>query len=155
MKRASGFTLIELIVVLAIIGILAAIGVLSVRPPSARLLANDYIAMVQQARFEAIKRNRPVAVVRSGQEYTTLVKNDDLINCDTAETTQIRLKRADEYRDVQISSATGTGNGIVWLPSGMARTCTNAPDVTGRATFTSGAVSVSVIITSSGRISKG
>ena len=153
LKRASGFTLIELIIVLAIIGILAAIGIGSVRPPEARLLANDYRAMVQQARFEAIKRNLPVAVVLNGQEYITLVKNDAAINCTTTNSAQLRVKRADEYRNVQISNVTGTGNGIVWLPTGLARNCSNTlPTGAGTATFSSGSSSVSVNISQAGRV---
>lgn len=125
MKSGVGFTLLELLLVLGILSILFALGIPMLRPSYAYLFASDFRAMVQQARFEAIKRNLPVAVVRNGQQYTTLVKNDAAINCTTTNSTQINIKRAAEYRDVQISDGdtTGTGNGIVWLPTGLARAC--------------------------------
>jgi prepilin-type N-terminal cleavage/methylation domain-containing protein len=150
---SRGFTLIETIVVMAVISILAGIGFTFMGAGSSpRLMANDYRAMIQQARFEAIKRNLPVAVVRTGQEYRTLVKDDAAINCNTANSTQINIKRASEYRNVQISSATGTANGIVWLPNGMARACDGSGVVTGTATFSSGSSTASVIISQGGRV---
>jgi len=58
-----GFTLIELLIVLAIVGILAVVGVTGLNPPSARVLSNDLKSMLYQSRYEAVKRNQPVAFV--------------------------------------------------------------------------------------------
>jgi prepilin-type N-terminal cleavage/methylation domain-containing protein len=154
MKASAGFTLLEMLLVLSILGILFALGIPMLRPSYAYVFASDYRAMLQQARFEAIKRNLPVAVVRDGQQYLTLVRNDAVINCTTTNSTQINIKRATEYRDVQISMSdtTGTGNGIVWLPTGLARACDNSAVVTGTAAFISRNITARVRISQGGRV---
>lgn len=153
-KARAGFTLLEMLVVIGIMGIFMGLGIGLLRPSYAYIFANDFRAMLQQARFEAIKRNLPVAVVRSGQQYTTLVKNDAVISCATANSTQINIKRAGEYRDVQISlsDTTGTGHGIVWLPTGLARACDSSGVVTGTAAFTSRNTTARVVISQGGRV---
>ena len=141
---------------MGIMGILMAVGVTVLRPSYAYVFASDFRAMLQQARFEAIKRNLPVAVVRDGQQYVTLIKNDAAINCTTTNSTQINIKRAAEYRDVQIvfgsGNTSGTGNGIVWLPTGLARDCDSSGVITGTAAFTSRNKTAKVIISQGGRV---
>lgn len=147
-RARVGFTLLEMLIALSIIGVFTGLGVFMLRPSYAYIFANDFRAMLQQARFEAIKRNLPVAVVRTGQQYTTLVKDDATINCTTTGSTPISTKRAAEYRDVQISErdTTGTGNGIVWLPTGLARACNGSGVVTGTAAFTSRSTTAKIVI---------
>lgn len=154
MKTQAGFTLLELLIALSIIGVLVGLGVFMLRPSYAYIFANDYRAMLQQARFESIKRNLPVAVVRNGQQYTTLVKDDAGVNCTATSSTPISTKRAAEYRNVQIinSDTTGTGNGIVWLPTGLARACDGSWVVTGTASFTSRNITARVRISQGGRV---
>ena len=69
----AGFTVIEMMLVVAIIGILLAVGFVQLRAPSTRLFANDLKAQLQQAKFEAVKRNAPVAVAWDGgaQSFST------------------------------------------------------------------------------------
>jgi prepilin-type N-terminal cleavage/methylation domain-containing protein len=160
-RSTRGVTLIEFLVVIAIIGVLAGIGFVRLQPPSVRLMANDYRAMLQQARFEAIKRNRPVMVVwdaGQGQFISRVKDTSEEADCNVASSTQLRVKRVDEYPNVQVSSVTGTGTGIVWLPSGMARNCdatsANPLDVSGTVTFSKvgGGTSIPVSISPSGRV---
>ena len=153
-KVQAGFTLLEMLIVIGIMGIFLALGVPMLRPSYAYVFASDFRAMLQQARFEAIKRNLPVAVVRDGQQYVTLIKNDASINCTSTNSTQINIKRAAEYRDVQISlsDTTGTGHGIVWLPTGLARACGSSGVITGTAAFTSKNKTAKVVISQGGRV---
>lgn len=68
-RSAHGFTLIELIVTIAIAGILLAVGIPSMRELiiETRLSGNvnQFIAAATFARSEAIKRGRPVTICRS------------------------------------------------------------------------------------------
>lgn len=68
-SRAAGFTIIELMVLLSVVGILAAIAVPNMRTfiQNGRLTsaANDLLRSLQLARTEAIKRQRNVVVCAS------------------------------------------------------------------------------------------
>ncbi|MBC5768247.1 GspH/FimT family pseudopilin [Ramlibacter albus] len=72
--RARGFTMIELLVVVAVLGILGAIGLPSFK--SAYLTnklagySNDFVSAAQFARSEAIKRNFPVTLCASSDGAT-------------------------------------------------------------------------------------
>lgn len=68
-----GFTLIELIIVIAIVGILVAVGVPSMREwvanQKVRGSANDLLFDLSYARSEAIKRNANVVLVPTGAAW--------------------------------------------------------------------------------------
>lgn len=158
MKAHAGFTLLELLIVIGIMGILMAVGIPMLRPPSAYLFATDLKAMIQQARFEAIKRNRPVAVVwnSSNQTYTTRFDetNTTFANPGSACTSTgpmiLNTKRASDYRNLSVATDM-SGNGIVWLPTGLARGCSSG---LGNSTTTvnDGKKPFYVIISTAGRV---
>jgi type II secretory pathway pseudopilin PulG len=72
--RPAGFTLTELILIVVIIGIMAAIGIqslLSYQPSYyLRRAANDLYSHMQKARVIAIQNNRSVQIVFNSQAYT-------------------------------------------------------------------------------------
>lgn len=155
MKIRAGFTLLELLIVIAIMGIFMALGVPMLRPPSSYLFANDVKAMIQQARFESIKRNVPVAVVwsDSAKTFTTQFHpTDSQISqaCDSTGTEKLRVKNLTEYRNLNVTSAFQT-SGLVWLPTGLGRQCTGGAMMNGT-TITDGRVAYRIVTSSAGRV---
>lgn len=152
----AGFTLLEMLIVLGIMGILFALGIPMLRPPSAYLFASDLKAMIQQARYEAIKRNTPVAIVwdSANQTYTTRLDatNTAFANTNSACTsgTVINTKQLKDYRNISISTNM-LGNGIIWLPTGLARSCSSGA---GNSTTSvgDGRQTYNVITSTSGRV---
>ncbi len=61
--HSRGVSVLEIILVVAVLGIMLAVGFPRLVTPAARMYANDVKAQLEQARYEAIKRNAPVAVV--------------------------------------------------------------------------------------------
>lgn len=71
--RKQGFSLAEVLMALAILGILLSLGFSQLKPPAARALAGSVKTVIQQARFEAIKRNRAVTVIFHSDKVETRV----------------------------------------------------------------------------------
>ncbi len=158
-KTRAGFTLLEMLVVLGILGIFFALGIPMLRPPSSYLLANDLKAMVQQARFEAIKRNTPVAVVWNSTTRTFVTRFDQTNTTfaapgsactNTTPEGLLNTKRLDDYRNISVTTNM-SGNGVVWLPTGLNRSCGGG---VGNSTTTigDGSNSYNVVISVSGRV---
>jgi len=123
-RSRSGFTAIEVIVALAIAGVLMGIGAATLRPPAARLAASASASFVQQARFEAIRSNRPVVVRVDGNAVTLhRATTATSVDCAASLPTLRTLRTLDlaEFRNVTVSDVVGFP--FVWLPSGEARTC--------------------------------
>jgi general secretion pathway protein H len=74
--RCAGFSLLELLVVLVILGIAAGVVSLSVAPREARLVAEEserLAALFRLAQDEARVRGRPVAWIADAQGYRFLI----------------------------------------------------------------------------------
>lgn len=124
----SGMTMLEVVVVLVVMGILLAFGLVQLRAPEARLFSHDLEALVQQGRYEAVKRQTPVAVVWDASLEgfrTQFVEESPSIGTVCTSGTTGMTKRLTEYSRVRLSS-NGLASGIVWLPSGLVRTCSGA-----------------------------
>ncbi|HET8986568.1 MAG TPA: GspH/FimT family pseudopilin [Trueperaceae bacterium] len=121
-SSTAGFTIIEMVLTLAVLGILMGVGAMNLRPPAVRTASNSVQSFVQQARFEAIKTNRPV-VVEIGVDGLTLTAarttGANVVNCSTAGAAYRTLDLT-TYRGVRASSA---GLPLVWLPTGLPRAC--------------------------------
>ena len=78
-RGQRGFTLVEIMVVMVIIGIVLGVAALNALPSPAQELQNEakrIALLLQLARDEAIVRNRPVAFEASPERYRCMVKNE-------------------------------------------------------------------------------
>lgn|SRR5690606_33442450 len=150
-----GFSTIELLIAIAILGTLLAMVYPMLRPPEARVMANELKAMLQQARYESIKRNQPVAFVwiPDTQVFETRF-NSAAATATTACTgdTAISTKAVSEFRDISVTVNLPT-NGIVWLPTGQGRSCSGGPMVTSDVVIRSSATQLTVEATMGGKVS--
>jgi len=125
-RRRGGFSLVELLIVLGIVGILGAIGVARIASPDARLFANDLRGVLEQARYEAVRRQTPVAFAWNGTAFVTRVQaNTSITTFDTTICTTgtvLRTKATTDYRNITVTGGLVT-SGIVWMPNGLVRTC--------------------------------
>lgn len=110
-RTQPGLTIIEMLIVLAILGILLAIAIPNLRPPAAQLAANSVQAFVQQARFEAIRLNGEVGVTFENGRFTSRAGG-----CSGSVVRALDLL---EYPQVAAS-----GGSFQWLHNGEARSCT-------------------------------
>lgn len=153
---ARGITLIEMLVVLAVVGILVAIAAASLRVSNERQAANSFQALMQQARTEAIKRNRPVVVSwdASGNVMLASVAPTMVVpGCGDVDLVEIDRIDVREYRRVTVTT-TMPGNGVVWLPNGRHVACVSQGALSSVTTFTgaSGSRAVEVSIGGSVRV---
>jgi len=146
-----GFSLIEMLIALAIIGILLAVGVSRFGSNSARAYTNDVKAIVQQARFEAVKRNVPVSVVwNSGSDEFRTVLGTASSPCTAG--TILAIASHQQYRGVVVDSSFADGDGVVWLPSGQARSCGLGPFSPTIAEISDSSRSFTLTVTLTGRV---
>lgn len=158
-RRRVGVTVLELLVVVSMLGILLAIGAIRTPVRGAQLYANDVRAILQQGRFEAIKRNEPVAVVWNPNEdaWQTLV-GDPREPCAAgtvlAEASRLRYPRVTIQPGFLPASPPLVGNGVVWIPTGQPRGCNDFAPLAQLtiATVSDGDVQREVVISGSGRV---
>lgn len=155
-KWAHGLSLLEALIVIAVLGALLAIGVPRLSTPAARMFANDIKAQIEQARFEAIKRNAPVAVVleATSQTFVTRLDPSDASVTATCSGDLILQERdTSDYKGVAIDTEASTWSGaVVWLPSGQGRACNGSPSIGGEIVVVDGSTTRRVELTVGGRV---
>lgn len=143
--------MLEILVVLSVLGVLLSIGFSAIRPPSATVYANDVRALIQQARFEAVKRNVPVAIrwdADDGSFVAGVGPADDPCALDEV----VVRAGTDEYPRVEVDPGFPDDGGLVWLPSGQARACDFGTFVETIAYVDDGRVEREITVTLTGRV---
>jgi prepilin-type N-terminal cleavage/methylation domain-containing protein len=149
-----GFSLIELLIVIAILGILLALA-FSLRAPVASVFARDVQALYQQARLEAVKRNRPVAVVwdaAAGRLEARVSTGAPTVGAACAGDVLVRGLAPNEYGRVVVTADFAHG-GAVWLPSTLMRGCAGPATSAQTLTIDDSRRSVAVRVSTTGEVS--
>jgi prepilin-type N-terminal cleavage/methylation domain-containing protein len=127
-KNQSGFSLIELIIVVALIGIVAAISVPQVLRQMPRWhmkgTVRDIASTLMVARLKAIQANQDYSVLFSSSSYRVEIDNDN--DPDVEDWNSANMSRGSFDTDVSVV-VSGTGCGgeyrIIFYPNGMRGGC--------------------------------
>ena len=142
MTVRRGVTLIEMLLVLALVAILAAGAVVAVRPGHARRSAHAYVRTVQGARLAALA-GTPVAVRWDDPDRRFLVREGG--DCAGA----VRGSLAPLPR---VAVQLRLRDGVVWLPDGTGRACSGGGVYGGRVRFADRREAWDVVVASTGRL---
>ncbi len=112
-RSQAGLTLIEVVITLAVLGVLLGIAIPNLRPPALRLATNSVQAFLQQARFDAIRLNGPVGV--------SLVEGQLVTTEGACSGTPVRTLSMADYPQVTVS-----GEAFRWSQTGQPITCAGA-----------------------------
>lgn len=153
----AGFSVLEMLVVVAILGIVGSFLTVFGGTPSVRLYTDDIQSLLQQARLEAIKRNRPVAVTWDNATQTFSTRylpspGSNTIASACAGTTVVTSRAATQYNNLTVVS-TLPGNGLVWLPNTLLSTCGGAMTGTETITISDAKQSIVISISTAGQVS--
>lgn len=147
-SRSAGLTLLEIVIVVAVVGLLAVGGVLLARPGGAVRAARGARAFLLWARLEALWSGEAVAVVPAGSPALSARTGADATSaCGGPERKRFELARYARTHVVQPLRA-----GIVWLPYGGARSCNGGGVISGRMLLADGRRRASVVVSSLGRV---
>lgn len=150
-----GFTVLELLVTIAILGIVLAIGFPQLGTPGARAFSNDLQSAVQRGRFEAVKRNNPVMVsldTNAGRVQLRASSDNTVSGACGVAATVIVEHTTEEYRATSFST-TVAGQAIVWLPNGRPVTCTGSPLIAGEVSVSDASRTIVLDVDVGGRVS--
>lgn len=149
-RHVVGFTLVEVVVVLAVVGVVVTGGVRLLRPNAALRAADAARAFLLWGRLEAMWSGRAVAVIpegATGLEARSDAASEGIGACGGTPKRSLDLARLGRARVLEPLRV-----GVVWLPTGGARSCDGGGVISGRMVVGDRARRVAVIVSSLGRV---
>src|SRR5690606_67866 len=150
-RSAIGLSLAEVLVALAVLGLLASLGVAAARPSPEGRAASALRSLLLQARAEALWSGSPAAVVElpGGAGFAALRSRLGEPGCEAGETlAAVRLR---DFPRVAVVQGLWSG-GLYWLPTGSGRDCTGGGVVSGTVVLRGPRGTASVVVSSLGRV---
>lgn len=144
-----GLSLVEVLVLLAVLGIVAAISFAAVRPSFELRAARAVRSMILQARAEAMWTGSPVAVIELPDGRGFVADRLALPACADGKT--ITTLHLAEFPGVRLVDGLRTG-GLYWLPTGGGRTCSGGGVISDTLVLGGPRGSAAVIVSSLGRV---
>jgi prepilin-type N-terminal cleavage/methylation domain-containing protein len=147
MRPTPGLTLLELLVALAVVAILTAIGWTVFRPPLSSRVAMELARLVRSARWAAVLDERPAILLARDGGRSIVVLRDGGWRCDAAAPGTLAWEAGG--RRVVVAWPV---RGVAFGPDGFPRSCHG--DGVGAATVvvSDGAASAAVVVSSLGRV---
>jgi prepilin-type N-terminal cleavage/methylation domain-containing protein len=143
MRARNAFSLVELLVVLALIGILALSGYRAIRPVGAERSARDYLRSVQSARIAALA-GTPTSVRWNAERQGFEVRFGATGCSGELQRVAAPLPRVAVTRRLR--------DGVAWLPDGSGRSCGGGGVYGGRVRFEDRGAAWEVVVASTGRL---
>jgi prepilin-type N-terminal cleavage/methylation domain-containing protein len=142
-RRQAAFSLIELLVVLALLALLAGASWTALRIGSAERAARGYLRTVQAVRIDAVA-GRPGAVRWRPEEGAFVLRRGD----DACTAPVVRRWRPEG----RVAVTRWLRSGVAWLPDGTGRGCDGGGVYGGRVRFEDGRAAWDVVVASTGRL---
>ena len=149
-----GWSILEILVVLAILAIVFALGMAVLRPPPSRHAAVQLAGALTTARLRALAGGAPTALVvaadgRSWERRVGAPSSDAATTCG-AGVVDDRLDLTPTFPGVVVAS--GAEAGIVWFPTGWGRTCAGGAVFNRRIVLSGPRANHAVVVSSAGRV---
>lgn len=119
-RNASGVTLIEILVVIAIFGILAAVAANLYRSNDATTLSRHLARTLGEGRFAAIARNVNVVAAWDSDQRALILRSADLNTCNVDGPVVLRAN-ANEFPRATVDASGFTT--MAWQPNGIPVFC--------------------------------
>lgn len=148
--KTIGFSLVEVMIVLAVVAILFALVARQAKPPHVTVFGNDLAAIIQQSRYESVQRNSGVAVVHvanKGFEVRTIPGNN--ASCSATDYEVLRSLNFEGHGSVNVSMNKA---GIIWLPNGLVLACDGSQPFINISIFDNSGKTRALTINSIGRV---
>jgi len=147
---SRGLTLLELLVALGLAAVVLGAGLAGIQPGGAARAARSARAFLLWARLEAMWSGRSVAVVQASWPGLVARAADGSGPSGACTAPEVRRLRVDRFARVNVRLPLRAG--IVWLPTGGARSCAGGGVVSGRMELADRFHAVAVVVSSLGRV---